>query len=281
MLNGSSKSKKPAHVSVRAVSQPEGVPGALNPKRKLAGYPWGIFGAFLLILGSFILLPIISQLVVSLVPYFAGWDTVRSEHWTNNSAFANFLYVLVVEALTVGSILGFIRLKKQRFIETVGLRWPRWRHVGYALAGIVAYFGLFAIVLTVIGELLPIDTSKEQAIGFERGIGGLDLALAFVSLVVLPPIVEEIVFRGFLFGTLRGRGVALAPAVIVTSVFFGALHLFGSGDGSLLWIAFIDTFVLSIVLCYMREKTGDIWASILIHALKNSFVFVNLFVINA
>jgi membrane protease YdiL (CAAX protease family) len=243
-------------------------------------YAWGIPKAVLLVLGSFILLPILAQIVVSFVPYVLGWDTLRAEQWLDGS-FGTFFKVLLAEALIAGTLFWFVRRKRQSFLKVVALERLHWKDVGYALTGAMVYIGMFIIAVTLINALVPLDTTKEQAIGFEKTIEGFDLALAFISLAILPPIIEEIVFRGFLFGTLRARKVALVSAMVSTSIFFGMLHLLGSGDGSLLWIAFIDTFVLSMVLCYIRESTGSIWGCIFLHALKNTFVFINLFIISS
>jgi uncharacterized protein len=244
-------------------------------------YSWSVFSAIVIMLLCFILLPIIAEIIVSSIPSILGWDMARGEQWLRNSAFGNFFYVLLAELFTVGLLTWFVRSRKQSFLRAVALRKPQWKDLAYAAAGILIYFGLFIVALSVINALLPVDTNKEQAIGFQPGIGGVDLGLAFVSLVLLPPLAEEMVFRGFLFGTLRSHKVGMLPAVVITSVLFGMLHLFGSGDGSLLWVAFIDTFVLSVVLCYLREITGSIWASIAVHALKNGFVFVHLFIIGS
>ena len=56
-------------------------------------------------------------------------------------------------------------------------------------------------------------------------------------------------------------------------------HLAEGGAAGPLWIGFIDTFILSLVLCYLRVKTGSLWAGITLHALKNGIAFVALFVI--
>ena len=104
------------------------------------------------------------------------------------------------------------------------------------------------------------------------------MLLTFVSLVVLPPLAEETVFRGFVYTGIRRRFPFLLSAVI-TSVLFAIPHLqFGEG-APLLWVAALDTFVLSLVLCYVRERTNSLWPGILIHALKNGIAFVALFLI--
>src|SRR5690606_7282850 len=104
------------------------------------------------------------------------------------------------------------------------------------------------------------------------------LILVFISLVLLPPFVEEVLARGFLYTGLKTKWPVWAAAV-VTSLIFAAAHLeFGSG-APLLWVAAIDTFTLSLVLIYLREKTGKLGASIMLHMLKNGVAFVLLFIV--
>lgn len=85
--------------------------------------------------------------------------------------------------------------------------------------------------------------------------------------------------RGFLYTTLKK---ALKPiwAVLLTSALFAAAHLSEGGSSGLLWIGALDTFVLSLVLIYLREKTGGLWASITLHAIKNGIAFVTLFLLH-
>lgn len=243
-------------------------------------YPWSIPAAAILVLISFLFLPVLAQVQISFYPTLLGWDAARAEDWVLNSPTANFLFVLLTEVLTLATLFWFITRRRVAFLQVVGLGRPRWRDVWQAALGLLVYFGLFILVIMLVEQLFPINTNQEQALGFTRGIGGAGLVMAFLSLVVLPPIAEEIIFRGFFYGTLRANKLGKWVAIIVTSTVFGALHLFGAAEGGLLWIAFVDTFVLSVVLCYLREQNGTIWAAIGVHALKNGFVFLNLFIIN-
>jgi membrane protease YdiL (CAAX protease family) len=54
----------------------------------------------------------------------------------------------------------------------------------------------------------------------------------------------------------------------------------GAESGGLLYIAGLDTFILSLFLIYLREKTDGLWASMALHALKNGVAFVALFVLH-
>jgi membrane protease YdiL (CAAX protease family) len=123
------------------------------------------------------------------------------------------------------------------------------------------------------------NVNEQQQIGFSNVHGGLPLLMTFVSLVILPPLAEEIMVRGFLYSTLKKAMPALA-AVILTSALFASAHLPEGGDAGPLYIAALDTFVLSLVLIYLREKTGSLWASITLHAAKNGIAFVALFALH-
>jgi membrane protease YdiL (CAAX protease family) len=79
-----------------------------------------------------------------------------------------------------------------------------------------------------------------------------------------------------LYKGLRNK-FSFPVAAVATSLLFALGHLqFGSG-APLLWVAGLDTFVLSVVLCYLREKTGSLWPGIMIHAAKNAVAFSVLF----
>jgi len=96
---------------------------------------------------------------------------------------------------------------------------------------------------------------------------------------VLPPLVEETVFRGFVFAGLRNK-LKFVWAALATSALFASAHLQIGNGQPLLWVAALDTFTLSLVLCYLREKTDSLWPGILLHALKNGIAFLSLFVLH-
>ncbi len=240
--------------------------------------PWSLVAALVMVILGFRIIPMIVGFILMFVPQFLGLSVEQTDAWLKTPV-ANFLFVFIAETLTIGALAAFIKHRHASFIKKVALTRPRWRDLGYALAGIVVYFTIFAILLLAIQQIASVNTEQEQALGFDRDISSGGLLLAFLSLVVLAPVAEEILFRGFIYGTLRSHRAKFLLATLITSAVFAFLHLFGSVDGNPLWIAVIDTFALSLVLCYVREKTGSLWASIGIHALKNGIVFANLFFI--
>jgi membrane protease YdiL (CAAX protease family) len=137
-------------------------------------------------------------------------------------------------------------------------------------------FGVFYLLLIVAGiivnSLSPTLTDQKQNLGFTNITSGTDNILAFISLVLLPPLGEETLIRGYLYSGLR-QVWRFLPALLTTSLIFGAAHLeLGSGS-ALVWGAAIDTFLLSVVLVYLREKTGALYAGMLVHMLNNLIAF--------
>lgn len=188
-----------------------------------------------------------------------------------------FAYVLVVESISIGLLYWFMKRRRTPW-SAIGLVRPRLRDIWYGLGGFTVYFvGYAFIVAQLVEKYLPVDTEQRQQLGFDTTAVGPELILIFLSLVILPPLVEEVLVRGFLFTGLRNK-LPLVTAAVLTSIVFAAAHLQWGSDAPLLWTAAIDTFVLSLVLVYVRHKSGSLWPGIGIHFIKNGIAFLALFV---
>ena len=157
---------------------------------------------------------------------------------------------------------------------------PTWSDIGLALVSYIAYLVL-ALILTSFFSIFPWFNSNEaQNVGFGMFMSRPELILAFFSTVVITPIIEEVIFRGFLYGKLRevlaeknSNVASIIISVILTSALFGLMH----GQ----WNVGVDVFGLSVILCLLREITGTIHAGILLHILKNGIAFYLVFVLGA
>ncbi len=156
----------------------------------------------------------------------------------------------------------------------IGLGRPKIISVAYAVAGFLGYLASYLLIVSLIKALVPsLNLEQEQELGFDFSLRQ-DLPFFIFSLIIVAPLVEEILMRGFLFSGLRTK-LSFWGATVITSTLFAAAHL-PEGANGLLWVGAIDTFVLSVVLCYLREKTGSLWAPILVHAMKNSMALIFL-----
>jgi len=233
---------------------------------------------------SFPVSPLMGVLVVVGIYLAAGqlgkliFDIVTPVTHLGNSSYVQFAYTLTVEALTLGLLVLFMRSNKASH-ASIGLIKPRMYNILAFLAGTASYYVLTSVVILLAIALFHLDKGQHQQLGFDKPDSILAYVVTFVSLVILPPLVEEIVMRGFLFSSLK-RGMSVVKAALLTSLLFAIAHLqLGSGAPPL-WTAAIDTFVLSLVLCALRQKTGNLWAGIGVHMLKNCFAFYALFVVS-
>ncbi len=241
--------------------------------------PWNPWLGVVFTIVIFYISQALAYLIVSIYPGLHNWSSDQTVKWLNNSTIAQFVYILLAEAAVISAIYFFLKAYGRTFAAT-GLKKPRWWDPGYALMAVPIYFGLYLITVAVAEHLVPsLNISQKQEIGFTGVHGSVQLVLTFISLVILPALTEEIMIRGFLYSSLK-KAMKVVPAALIASLVFAALHLPEGGAAGPLYIAAIDTFILSLVLIYLREKTGSLWASITLHAIKNSIAFVSLFVIH-
>ena len=156
--------------------------------------------------------------------------------------------------------------------QTLGLTgWPRWRDLALAPAGLIVSLIVSGVVISLCLNLSGFDASAEQNLGFDQYLIQWDLLAAFVALVIVPPICEEIAYRGWLYGKLRSRWGFVMSSLLV-SLTFAVLHAPLN--------AAIVAFVLSFVACGLREITGGVYASMIMHMLKNGIAFWLLYIVH-
>jgi membrane protease YdiL (CAAX protease family) len=258
-------SKKPL-----AVKEPETV----TPEPKI---PWHPVLAVVAVVVIYFVSQFIGGFALTIYPTLRHWNDAQATSWINNSILAQFVYVLIAEGLTVLFVWQFLKYFKIS-LKVIGIKRFKKEDILYALMGYGIYFVSNAVVMVVATRLIPsLNVNQQQQLGFNNVSGVSQLILTAVSLIILPPIAEEILMRGFLYTSLK-KSIPKITAALITSIIFATGHLeFGQG-APLLWAAAIDTFVLSLVLVYVREKTGRLWGSMGVHALNNSVAFISIYI---
>jgi membrane protease YdiL (CAAX protease family) len=130
---------------------------------------------------------------------------------------------------------------------------------GSALSLLV--FALSAVLKT------PENAPIEEVFKFKQ------TAILFVAMAVLvAPLAEETIFRGYLY-PLFARWFGVTPSIVVTGVLFGLMH--GPQLGGAKSLIAVMSFV-GIVFTVVRARTGSVFASYLMHLGYNSLIGVSL-----
>lgn len=89
-----------------------------------------------------------------------------------------------------------------------------------------------------------------------------------LRVVVLAPVVEEMIFRGVIFNGFQ-KNYSPVGAIFFSALLFALFHLNPWQLG--------PTFLLGLLLGFVRLRTGSLLATIVIHALHNGMVFLSVY----
>jgi CAAX protease family protein len=139
--------------------------------------------------------------------------------------------------------------------------------VGLLIAALPLIFASSAVV----SSLFHVDSQKDsQPIMqlFERVADPTKRIPIIVLAIVIAPLSEEFVFRGFLYGVLKRYAGAL-PALGFTGVAFALIHLHAP--------SLLPLFLLACVLTLAYELSGSLLVPMAMHALFNAITLVGVF----
>jgi membrane protease YdiL (CAAX protease family) len=160
----------------------------------------------------------------------------------------------------VGMLALAARLAHWPAGEYLGLVRPATRPALIAIAVLIVfllgYDGLTYLLGRDIVTPFQVDTYRTA-----RDSGSLPLL--WLTFVIVAPIAEEIMFRGFLFrGWVRSERSAI-PAILVISLLFAAIHV--QYD----WFGMLQVFFIGLLLAIGRWRSGSTLLTILMHLLAN------------
>ena len=125
--------------------------------------------------------------------------------------------------------------------------------------GIIGAYALCGVAIAALG--LPQEAFMAE---FLAGLTGWQLAIKVASLIVLPPIAEELFFRHYLLRLFPYENSAAWKwiAIIVTSAIFAGIHIqYGN------WTTVALLFACGCVLAIARINSGGLLVPILLHSL--------------
>ena len=147
----------------------------------------------------------------------------------------------------------------------------QWKWQGVTGLRFLAYGVAFALAVEYASQYLPIPKSLPVDKYFNETAGAYLMAAFGISLA---PLLEELFFRGMLYPVMR-RAVGVTPAVLFTATTFAFIH--GAQLGYA-WAPLLSIFVVGVVFTLVREHTGSVAASFLMHCGYNFALFAMLWI---
>lgn len=222
-------------------------------------YPWLIYeGMMTLVTFAFGLF-----LIVFRPALFDGAEGLHHTSAILNQQVASHyaLLALIICLLTIPLLLFFLK-RDRKIEEQEAFRLEEWQKPG-ALSFLLCFFlGLSACI--ILNHVLIYSGLYEWlAQGFEETAQTLyqgKLLPELLSIGILTPMVEELIFRGLIYRRIRWHLNAV-PAMVFSALLFAVFH------GNLL--QGIYAFALGLLLAFVYERTHSVLAPICIHVGAN------------
>ncbi len=191
----------------------------------------------------------ILQVIVQLIMMFG---------WGYSFALKNLsLSVIISSIISFLIYWGIIKLRKQKL--SLACSFKKFDHrqtpILLVLGFSLQYFFQGLLLIFRLEELFPDHAIKIKLI-FE---GGTPLMI-ILSVVILAPFIEEILFRGLIINELKGK-IHIMLVIFIQALIFGLIH------GNSLQIAYAS--ILGIVLGLISTWSRSVWPAIIVHISMN------------
>jgi membrane protease YdiL (CAAX protease family) len=177
----------------------------------------------------------------------------------------------ILDTLAVVFIIYFTVIRYKEPLAALGISTKNFfKNVFYGIVGYIALIPILILILAVIALIInftkyvPERQPVVELFFKEKGVAFLTYSSLFAA--IIGPLIEELFFRGFLYGSLK-KYIGVFWAMTATAGLFAALHAHVVG--------FFPIMVLGMLLAYIYEKTGSLVSSITVHMVHNlSMVFL-------
>jgi membrane protease YdiL (CAAX protease family) len=185
--------------------------------------------------------------------------------------------LLVQNLLFIGWPLIRVRWLRREPLANLGLRFERPLYlIGFGLG-----LGIATLILNAaLGALfVALGVRQNQSDQYPLFAGDYLGQLFFLlGAAVVVPLGEEILFRGYVFGTLlrswSGRRWGTAGAYVLSALIFSLVHSLAATQGVIALL--VPTFVMGLVLAWALHRTGSLVPSIIAHAFNNGIALLAL-----
>lgn len=185
-----------------------------------------------------------------------------------NLLLVQVLSTIVAHAITLAICWAVVtKLGKRQFWASLGWNWAGhslWYWAGFSACIIVALL----VVSQLLSRFLP-QSEENSFTELLKSSTRVRIAIAVLA-TFTAPLVEETVYRGILFSSLR-RNLGLSATVTLVTVMFAGVHVLQYLGA---WVSIAGLTLLSLALTVVRARTKSILPCVAIHTINNAFFSV-------
>lgn len=178
---------------------------------------------------------------------------IASEDVLLSTVLADLMFVVVVIAI--------IKITNQNIKERLKLNTVTLKNIGVII--------IVSLVLNVVFQsiqfLFPEAMRNELMLEVNESFYELKNVLSFITIVIVAPLAEEILFRGLILGVLE-KAFNTHIAIILQAILFGIIH------GNIIWA--IIAFLSAVYYGYLVKKYDSIFTSVIGHISVNLLSFI-------
>lgn len=177
-----------------------------------------------------------------------------------------FLSFIIGQSFMLLPLLWFLLSNKYPLFQTLRIRMVSFHTIYYTII-----LSLGVIILSdEVDKIVQIFIEAPKYVVDLNGVLKPDslsgYVLLFIAVVIIAPLGEELLFRGFFQKILEENWKDITRAVLVTAVIFSFIHM------NPFWFAQI--YILGILLGFLAWKTNSIVPSLILHSLNNLIALV-------
>lgn len=205
-------------------------------------------------------------LVLFLVAQWLGGVVLSAFFFTQYGTIVGFMAIFTLIVIVLAIWLA-VRFRYDRFCEFMAMAHFHWKQLlGFAGA-------LLLLNLVIQGVTVWLDRNPMQFMD-ELITTANPVWLLVVAIVVIVPIYEEMIFRGFMWSALVNSKMGVWGASIVSSILFAVVHAqYG-------WVEWVGIFALAMLFSYARYCSGSLWLPIVLHILNNGLAMAEYLWLN-
>ena|GEM_PF-1809946 len=206
-----------------------------------------------------------------------GGPLTQKEKTDFINSFLNAIVDVTMPAMIVSAVLTILlyilssRLKGRKFSEEVRLGKPSL----IALPAVILFGASINILISYALSLLESQGSMKHFFeDYENATSFLNVEISVISVLavaVFGPIVEEILFRGYIYGSFREAFSGKVTKVIIPMIIQGVVFAFAHGSV----IGLIYTFPLGIIMALILDRFDSLYMSMAFHMAFNATSFAD------